>query len=93
MFEPASIANQLLPALYPLDRASLPFFRRRWNRKSNRASAEHFRAKWNLAPGDPQVIATENWSNDRHDVLFRYLQPRYFRHGMRRLKRMLVGKR
>ncbi len=92
MFEPASIANQLLPAIYPFDRDSLPFFRWRWSRANCRATAEHFRAKWNLASGDTQVAATENWCNDRRDVLFRYLRPRYFRHGSRRLRRALAGK-
>jgi GT2 family glycosyltransferase len=89
MFEPRAVVNQFLPAPFPFDLESLPFFFSRWSRAHNRATSDHFRAKWNLPPEDVETEKTYNWCNDRRDVIFRYLRLRYVRHGWRKLKRLV----
>jgi GT2 family glycosyltransferase len=88
VFEPGAIVNHLLPAPFPFDRQSWPFFFERWRKVNNRATIEHFRAKWNLQPDDRTLDATHNWCNDRRDMIFRYLRPAILRHGLRKLRRI-----
>jgi GT2 family glycosyltransferase len=89
MFEPAAVANHLLPKQFPFDLQSLPFFFARWSRTNNRESAEHFRAKWGLAPDDPVIEATHNWSNDRLLVIIPWLHPKIAAHGLRKISRIV----
>jgi glycosyltransferase involved in cell wall biosynthesis len=88
MFEPGAVVNQYLPAPFPLDLQSLPFFYERWSSANNRATIDHFRAKWNLPQHDRETEKTLNWCNDRRDVIFRYLHPHIVRHGWRKLRRI-----
>ena len=89
MLEPDAVINELLPAPFPLDLQSLPFFRQRWSRAKNRATAEHFRSKWDLQPDDYALEMTLDFCNHRGEVLFRYLRPDLVRFGLRRLWREL----
>jgi GT2 family glycosyltransferase len=91
MFEPGAIVHHLLPAPFPFDLQSLPFFLERWSRRGNRATIEHFRAKWALQPDDRVLDGTLDWCNDRRDVIVRYLGPTFFRHGLRKVRR--IGRR
>ncbi len=88
VFEPSSAVTQLLPAPFPADLQSLPFFSWRWSRANNRSSFEHFRDRWNLPSDDPALVSSLNFCNDRRDILFPYLPLGIFRHGLRRLRRM-----
>lgn len=87
VFEPAAVVNELLPAPFPLDPQSLPFFRQRWSRAKNEATVAHFRSKWNLAEDDRGLASTLDFCNDRRTLIFRYLRPDIVRFGLRRLRR------
>jgi GT2 family glycosyltransferase len=87
MFEPDAMINELLPAPFPLDRQSLPFFRQRWSSTKNRATIEHFRSKWGLQSGDWALESALDFCNDRGDVIFRYLGLDILHLGLRRLRR------
>ena len=89
MFEPGAAVNHLLPAPFPFDMQSWPFFHERWSRRNNYSTIEHFRAKWNLQPDDRVLESTYNWCNDRRDIIFRYLRPIVVRYGQRKLRRIL----
>jgi GT2 family glycosyltransferase len=91
MFEPSSVVSQLLPAPFPRDLQSLPFFYTCWNRQRNRADFEYFRTKWKLAPDDPALVSALNFCNDRPDILFPYLRLHLLRYGLRKLRRIATG--
>jgi GT2 family glycosyltransferase len=89
MFEPAAVANHLLPKGFPFDIESVPFLLERCRPSKNHAGTQYFRAKWRLAPDDPVTEATRNWSDDRPLVIVRALHPRIAAHAMRKLSRIL----